>query len=306
MNRRARVKAVVRLVVAGVVLAVLWCTGLSCPMALGTICAIGIAIISMIAVISCLPTTRTVDIVEIDGERIRIADVRDCASMRWRKRGMLDDKGGAISFIDLKGGRRQPYLIAFQDVIDDWYEGHGAEIKNVLVLGGAGCAMPRYFLKSYDSCRVISVELSKKMIEIATRYFIDGLDSRRFYLCQGDAGTYLKTVDMAGYDVVFSDVFAGNKVVNKVYTENFFRDVHRHMRKHPQSVFVANLGGVSPYALDSIFANISAVFPWVGMARSGNGLLLLGVLECGIWHADGIVVATAKNRSYRWILCRRK
>lgn len=65
---------------------------------------------------------------------------------------------------------RQPIYDIPQDIILSW--SNEAQINNALVLGCAGCTIPRFLVLQFPTCLVTGIELSSRLISIAQEFFI--------------------------------------------------------------------------------------------------------------------------------------
>ena len=86
-------------------------------------------------------------------------------------------------------------------------------LDDVLVLGCAGCTIPRFIVLNNDYTRIVGVEKSSQMISIAYKYFyIDKYDDR-FMLINDDAYHYIDVMNSyVKFDVIYIDLFIGSKV----------------------------------------------------------------------------------------------
>ena len=84
-----------------------------------------------------------------NGHPIKVVDAIDESTQKAYMRCIMDDRGGVYSAINLTAERRQPFLVAIQDIIDGW--GISNNPSQALVLGCAGCAIPRYLLSTFSS-----------------------------------------------------------------------------------------------------------------------------------------------------------
>ena len=89
-------------------------------------------------------------------------------------------------------------------------------IRTSLLIGGAGCTFPRYYLRAHPEKRIDVVEQNEEMLTIARKYFyleelfsdpaVTNGDHLRLFV--DDGLRYLKKTDTA-YDLIINDAFVG-------------------------------------------------------------------------------------------------
>lgn len=119
--------------------------------------------------------------------------------------------------------KTQPYLPVGQDIISRWCRAFSP--KNALVLGCAGCAIPRFLYLSYENIRITGVELLPLLIDIAEKYFFVNDMSDRFTLTQGDAFKYITECTPNTEDIILVDIFDTNSLPEDVFFDEFIGDV---------------------------------------------------------------------------------
>ncbi len=116
--------------------------------------------------------------------------------------------------------RFQPILLIPQKIIATWSKTY--PIKNALVLGCAGCSVPRFIGLSYPESKTIGVELSEDFITIAKKHFLLEQIEKQFDLVQGDAIEYIKKYQLeTKQDIIYIDIFNKNKIIKDIFTEDF-------------------------------------------------------------------------------------
>lgn len=135
----------------------------------------------------------------------------------------IEGKNGVYSSIWEKNKKNGPYYPCIQKHILTT-QLDTREKKHVLVLGGAGCAIPRFYLANYTNSEVIVVECSMSLVNVARRYFFDGIDTNRMRLICDDAFQYVKDSNMI-FQVIFVDLFNQDKLVSGVFQRDFYDDI---------------------------------------------------------------------------------
>lgn len=203
-----------------------------------------------------------------NGRPIKVVDVVHESTKKAYARCIMDERGGMYSAISVTGERRQPFLVAVQDIIDGW--GIGNNPSRGLVLGYAGCAIPRYLLSSFESIQVDGVDISPHLIDIANEFFLQGLPLERLELIQSDAVTFCDDhAPSARYDLIVSDLFDGHRVLDCIYTRDFMANLRKMMR-NDRSLFVANLTGIDRHSLSHIVECCRGLFHGVDIAHDGK------------------------------------
>ena len=150
--------------------------------------------------------------------------------------------------------------MAKQIMFDQWAVIH--QLKKVLVLGCAGCAMPRYFNLSYKDCETIGIEYSEKLISIANKYFLDGLDMNRFDLIHGDAFEYTQNYKGETFDAIYVDLFNGMDICQEVFSEKFLNEIYNILSDNGIVVFNIIKGA------NTLRRQLNKIFPWAGYVKN--------------------------------------
>lgn len=153
------------------------------------------------------------------GDSFTVVDISYRLGVRPTIRA-IEHHGGKVfsSLIYLDDKYGHPYLRPVQAMIKAWGGEH--EYRNALVLGCAGCSLPRFIDEEYPSCAITGVEYAEKMIEIAKKYFLDGIDER-FHLIHADAFEYVPTYQADPFDLIIVDLFQGKGLVKSIFTDDF-------------------------------------------------------------------------------------
>ena len=144
----------------------------------------------------------------------------------------------------------QPIYIIPHIIIDFWVNGH--TVTSVLVLGCAGCTIPRFIFKRINNAGIVGIESSKKMINIAKRFFFIEEYFPRFQLINCDAFDYVKTTEDIKFNIIFVDIFSGTKINYSIFNIDFLNSLYHLSDK--QAVTIINLLD-SPY--DEIKENLN-------------------------------------------------
>lgn len=201
--------------------------------------------------------TQTIDAFKLNNITYKIVDRKSILPSYKNRRDLLfktENSSRIYShsavFTDTKNVF-QPVFITPQKLIDAWSK--RSEIKNALVLGCAGCTIPRFIALKYPECKTVGIEYEEKFIEIAWKYFwIPEFDSK-FTLLHGDAFEYVKDTDGEKFDVICVDVFSENQLPQDVFSNEFMSDVNNCSKD--DSIIIFNLleesiDNVLPFAKD--------------------------------------------------------
>lgn len=170
---------------------------------------------------------RVISRCEIDGNDVTVIDESHLFCLYPSMR-LLDGGIGWYSAIYKNKNRiKQPYLPGIQKLIEDWAE--GLVPKMCLVLGSAGCSIPRFLNLRYPDSHVVCVDYSPEMLKIADEYFLGGLDRARMELVLADALAFVGQDDHL-YDICVLDLFVKNKIVEGIFEDQFLAHLSKRMK----------------------------------------------------------------------------
>ena len=120
------------------------------------------------------------------------------------------------------------------------------EIKNTLLLGGAGFSFPKYYIHYYPEKHIDVVEFKAEMYQLAMQYFyLDELykdykltEDKRMEVFIDDANEYLKTTDRK-YDLIINDCYVSNRMDGDLLRDNQVKSIKRCL--NPGGIYVINL-----------------------------------------------------------------
>lgn len=119
----------------------------------------------------------------------------------------------------------QPVLITPQKIIELWHSSF--EPKNALVLGAAGCAVPRFIAFNYPEMKTVGIEYCREFVEMANNYFFTDRISDRFSLTLGDAFDYvINKKNAEKQDIIFVDIFDKNSIPENTFSEEFINGLY--------------------------------------------------------------------------------
>lgn len=205
-----------------------------------------------------------------DGRQLYIVDTKWLCGLRPEKREirMMDTQNpnSVLGFYSIiyksKKCIFQPFLLHIQKLFWAWNKVR--PIKRALVLGCAGCAVPRFFHNGTEA-DITGIEFSPLMINVAQKYFLDNIDESRFHLVEGDAIKYVNEYNGEAYDAVFVDIFCGADLVRQVMSDEWQKKIHDLLA--PNGIVVYNvLNGAN-----TLRKVLLPMFPWTGYMKMGNG-----------------------------------
>lgn len=139
----------------------------------------------------------------------------------------FDNNGSYIYSAVYTSSRRhfQPVYQLSQRMIDAYFRKE--QMKNALVLGCAGCTIPRFLTLHYKTCNVTGIEYSQQFVDIARRYFFNDEMRSRFELIRDDGFAYVeKAVGKRQYELVYTDIYVADYIHPKVYTQEFVQQLY--------------------------------------------------------------------------------
>ncbi len=137
------------------------------------------------------------------------------------------------------------------------------DLRDVLVIGGAGYSVPKDFLRRYEQVTIDVVEIDPQMTQIAEQYFKLKEDPR-LRITHEDGRTFLRSSEPAKYDAILMDAFGSLfSVPYQLTTVEAVREMRRNLRD--DGVVIFNLGssieGPASRFLHSELATYRTVFP---------------------------------------------
>lgn len=176
---------------------------------------------------------------------------------------------GAYQSATYLGERRYEPVFSYYRAFDCLFEARSAA-RNVLVLGGGGCAWPKHVVSTRPDVRLDVVEIDPAVTQLAWEEFflqelVDEFDAAdRLRFVTADARSFLDGCT-GTYDAVVNDCFAGRAPVRSLMTLEAARSVER--RLAPDGVYLANVvterEGADVSALSSVVAALAQVFAHV-------------------------------------------
>lgn len=147
------------------------------------------------------------------------------------------------------------------------------DIKNALMIGGAGFTFPRDFLKKNPNARIDVVEIDPGMTAIARRFF-RLKDDPRMNIIHQDGRIYLNNAGQAKYDVVFLDAFGSLFTVPfQLTTIESVSHIRRVLNE--DGVVIFNLGGAvsgsSSLFFQAEYNTYRKIFPHVRVFKVNTG-----------------------------------
>jgi len=120
------------------------------------------------------------------------------------------------------------------------------QIKNTLMIGGAGYSYPKYYISNYLDKNMDVVEIDGKIIEIAKEYFyLDRLieefdleENNRLNLVTQDGRVYLNK-NTKKYDAILNDAFAGESPAKTLATLEAVKKIHNSLNEN--GVYLTNI-----------------------------------------------------------------
>lgn len=150
---------------------------------------------------------------------------------------------------------RVPYYPEVQDHILSTVQSRNLLLLHALVLGGAGCAIPRFLLGNFDSLQVVTVEYSKILCGLAEKYFLSGVDTSRMCLICEDAFTYIAETNLL-FDIIFVDLFNQDTLVAGVFEQQFYDDLYNILSA--SGIVYINVYGIAPDELEHLHSHVWA------------------------------------------------
>ncbi len=166
----------------------------------------------------------------------------------------------------------QPQGMELQRFFDCW--GKHFQVENALVLGCAGCTIPRFLAFRFLNCKILGVEYEEKFVELAKKYFLIDEIKNNFTLIHGDAFAFVEEYEFEEkQDIVLVDVFSENQCPEEVFSKEFIKNLFDKTSENALIVF--NLLGKGADEILSFSKSINEDFNKKHVIASGRKAYLL-------------------------------
>ena len=123
---------------------------------------------------------------------------------------------------------------------------HKDDIKEVLLLGGAGFSIPKYIIHYFHDVHLDVVEINPRMYQLAMQYFyLDELytkyrltENRRMEVFIEDANDYIKKTNKK-YDLIINDAYVANRIDDELLGDSRVKLIKNHLT--PGGIYIINL-----------------------------------------------------------------
>ncbi|MBQ6537386.1 MAG: fused MFS/spermidine synthase [Eubacterium sp.] len=155
----------------------------------------------------------------------------------------IDDVRESATFIE-DGKRYDLYFKYTRDLVAPLEK--KPDIKDVLLLGGAGFSIPKYIISHYPEVHIDVVELKREMYELAMDYFyLDQLyaeynlhEDNRMDVYILDANDYIYETKRK-YDLIINDAYIGNNMDDDLVKDARVKQMKKLL--NPNGVYIINL-----------------------------------------------------------------
>ena len=131
--------------------------------------------------------------------------------------------------------RLQPIYFAVQRLTESFFP-KLSSLGSALVLGCAGCSIPRFLALSSKDCKITGVEYSEIMIKIAKKHFIDDPLYKNFLLLHDDAFSYVhKVTDQ--FQLIYVDLFHADNNYPQITSTEFVNAIGSLMTGESIAIF---------------------------------------------------------------------
>ena len=135
--------------------------------------------------------------------------------------------------------------------------------KRALILGHGGASLAKWLAVRWPALELDTVEVDPSVARVAEQYF-DYRPPAHHHVHVKDARLFLRT-SSDQYDIIWLDVFARHLIPFHVTTQEFFREVHSHLRS--DGVLAVNLAssgeGPDRQRSHAVVETIRTVFPLI-------------------------------------------
>ena len=162
------------------------------------------------------------------------------------------------------------YFRLFADVVDAMETGGVNGELDVLNIGGAGFAFPRYIDAARPGSTNLVLEIDGELVDIAVNEL--GLElSDDLSVIVGDARISLQDLEVDAYDLIIGDAFGGRSVPWHLTTTEVIAQIDALLR--PDGIYIMNVidGGDSGYARAQL-ATLAEHFEYVAVILPEDGV----------------------------------
>lgn len=182
------------------------------------------------------------------------------------------------------------YAVGFNDVFEI-----NKNLKDCLLLGGAGFSYPKYFISRFPEKTLDVVEIDEVMVNVAFKYFYldelydeyDLYENERLKIYVMDGLKFLSTM-LKSYDVIFNDAYISDSPAEGLMSYEAISLIKN--RLTPGGIYVANMitamAGESAYPLFSILANLKQIFKYTRFCKCRNDVPANEKQNCLIFASD--------------------
>lgn len=143
------------------------------------------------------------------------------------------------------------------------------EITDTLMIGGGGFSYPKYYISNYENKNMDVVEIDKKVIELAKKYFyLDDLieefdleNNKRLNIIEEDGRVYLNRCTKK-YDAILNDAFDGENPVKTLTTLEAIENIYNLLNEDGLYLtnIIASLDGSNSEFLKAEVQTLKQVF----------------------------------------------
>ena len=120
------------------------------------------------------------------------------------------------------------------------------EIRDTLLLGGAGFSIPKYYISAFTDKNIDVVEFNPLMYQLALKYFyLDDLyrdyhltENRRMEVFIEDANEYLRRTEKC-YDLIINDAYIANRMDDDLLKDRQVKLIKK--RLNPGGIYIMNI-----------------------------------------------------------------
>ncbi len=120
------------------------------------------------------------------------------------------------------------------------------QIKDTLLLGGAGFSFPKFYIDTFPDKHIDVVEFNPGMLTLAMKYFYldelyelhDLYNTNRLEVFITDANDYIRTTDRT-YDLIINDAYVSNRMDDELLKDKQVREIKKCLR--PDGIYMINL-----------------------------------------------------------------
>ena len=156
---------------------------------------------------------------------------------------LVDEVRESAAYME-EGRHNELYFKYTRDLVAPMFS--HPEIREVLLLGGAGFSIPKHVIACHPEATIDVVEFNPMMYQLALKYFyLEELyrdyaltENRRLEVFIEDANEYLRRTEKC-YDLIINDAYVANRMDDDLLKDRQVKQIKSRLK--PSGIYIMNL-----------------------------------------------------------------